>query len=76
MTSIRTPDERLAMFAPLCKFVAKGLAKQRDELVDLGLYEQDDPENFLSDPETIAERMIRGLMLSDFDMVSHFQHSF
>jgi hypothetical protein len=60
------------MLAPLCKFVSRGLAKQRDELVDLGLYEKDDPNNFLFDPDTIAERMIRGLMLSDFDMVSYF----
>ena len=38
--------------------------------VELGLYAKDDPENFLSNPEDIADRMIRGLILSSFDLVN------
>ena len=34
LTSVRTTNERLAMFKPLLKFVTKGLADQRDELVN------------------------------------------
>lgn len=60
----------MALFAPLQKFVARGLADQRDELVELGMYEKDDPENFLANPEEITERIIRALVLNDFDFVS------
>jgi hypothetical protein len=70
LSSIRTTKERLALFAPLQKFVARGLADQRDELVELGMYEKDDPENFLANPEEITERIMRALVLNDFDFVS------
>jgi hypothetical protein len=34
------------------------------------MYGPDDPENFLSNPEEIAERIMRGLIMNDFDLVS------
>ena len=70
LSTDRTTKERLAGFTPLKKFVAKGLEEQRDELVELGMYEDDDPENFLSDPDGIADRMMRALVVNDFDLVS------
>jgi hypothetical protein len=35
LSHVLTMDEKLAAFAPLKKFVAKGLAEQRDELVSM-----------------------------------------
>ena len=70
LSMVKTSNERLAAFAPLKKFVAKGLEEQRDELVELGMYEEGDPENFLSNPDEIGDRMMRALVLNDFDLVS------
>ena len=69
LSTVKTTKERLAVFVPLKKFVSRGLEEQRDELVQLGMYEEGDPENFLSDPDEIADRMMRALVLNDFDLV-------
>ena len=34
------------------------------------MYARNDPQNFLAHPDDIADRMIRGLVLSNFDLVS------
>ena len=76
LASVRTQQERFVLFAPLKRFVANGLSEQRDQLVELGMYEKDDPENFLNDPDEIAERMVRAMIMNDYDLVSLLDHRY